>query len=46
MNPELDEEGPAHSQRVHAHLSTNKTNSDTSVISVVLADVQESHERS
>lgn len=46
MNPKLDEEGPEYNQRIHAHLSTNKTNNNTSIISVVLADVKESHERS
>ena len=46
MNPKLDSEGPEYSQRVHAHLSTNKTDSDTSLISVVLTDVKETHERS
>ncbi|KAJ7381384.1 hypothetical protein OS493_001518 [Desmophyllum pertusum] len=47
MNPKLDEEGPEYIQRVHAQLSSNKTDSDTqSILSVVLADVTESHERS
>ncbi|XP_078379886.1 uncharacterized protein LOC144662814 isoform X1 [Oculina patagonica] len=46
INPKLDKEGPEYSQRVHAHLSTNKSDSDTSILSVVLADVQESHKRS
>ena len=46
INPELAEEGPEYNQRVHALLSTNKTNNDTSIISVVLSDVNESHEKS
>ena len=46
INPELAEEGPEYNQRVHALLSTNKTNNNTSIISVVLTDVNESHEKS
>ena len=46
LNPKLDKEGPEYRERVHARLSTNKTNSDASIISVVLADVKESLERS
>lgn len=46
INPKLDEEGPEYNDRVHALLSTNKTYNITSTISVVLTDVNDSHERS
>ena len=46
MNPKLAEEGPEYTDSVHALLSTNKTYNDTSIISVVLSDVNESHENS
>ena len=46
INPNLQEEGPEYTDRVHALLSTNKTNNNTSVISVVLTEVSESHEKS
>ena len=46
INPKLDEEGPEYNDRVHALLSTNKTYNNTSTISVVLIDVNDSHERS
>ena len=46
INPKLEEEGPEYNDRVHALLSTNKTNNYTSIISVVLTDVNESHQKS
>ena len=46
INPKLHEEGPEYNDRVHALLSANKTNINTSIISVELTDVNESHERS
>ena len=46
INPKLAEEGPEYTDRLHALLSTNKTNNNTSIISVVLTDVNESHEKS
>ena len=46
VNPKLHEEGPEYVQRIHVHLSTNYTNDDVSVMSVVLTDVKESFERS
>jgi len=46
INPKLEEEGPEYNDRVHALLFTNKTNIDTSIISVLLTEVNESHEKS
>ena len=45
INPNLEDEGPEYTDRVHTLLSTNKTN-NISVISVVLTEVSKSHENS
>ena len=46
VNPKLIEEGPEYVDRIYGHLSTNETRNDSSVISVELADVKKSDERS
>ena len=45
INPKMEEEGPEYNDRFHALLSPNETNNNTSIISVVLTDVNESHEK-